>query len=94
MSTSCLLLWTFLTQVPRSNAIQVYIYDTVSLHAIFAKIIQLLYNDDVLSSTAIFYWFEKGAKPNGKQTFLKQMSPLVDAIKKSEEDDDEDEDDE
>ena len=58
---------------------------------IFPKIIQLLYNDDILSSQAVFYWFEKGAKPNGKQSFLKAMEPLIKAIKTSEDEDEEEE---
>lgn len=49
--------------------------------------VQILYNDDILSSQAIFYWFEKGAKGQGKQTMLKAMEPLVKAIKEAEESD-------
>lgn len=82
------------TEIALINAIQVFIYSTSTrLIPVFPRIIQSLYNEDTLSSQAIFYWFEKGAKPQGKQTFLKNMEGLVKAIKQSEESD-EDEDDE
>lgn len=81
--------------IARRNAIQVYIYSTSTrLIPLFPKICQFLYNEDTVSSQAIFYWFEKGAKPQGKQTFLKNMEGLVKAIKASEESDEEDEEDE
>jgi len=83
------------TQIALINAIQVYIYSTSTrLIPLFPKICQFLYNEDTVSSQAIFYWFEKGAKPQGKQTFLKNMEGLVKAIKASEESDEEDEEDE
>lgn len=72
------------------NAIQVYVYNNTKLTSSFARIIQILYNDDVLSSEAIFYWYEKGAKSQGKQTMLKNMEPLVKAIRESEDSDEED----
>lgn len=82
------------TQIALINAIQVFIYSTSTrLIPLFPRIVQILYNEDTLASQAIFYWYEKGAKPQGKQTFLKGMEPLIKAIKESEESD-EDEDDE
>jgi len=60
----------------------------------FRLIVKILYEKDVLSETAIFYWYEKGAKPQGKGLFLKQMEPFVNWLKTVEsesEDDDEDE---
>jgi hypothetical protein len=72
-----------------SNAIQLYIYGNSRFLSLFPRIVQLLYNDDILSSQAIFYWYEKGAKGQGKQTMLKAMEPLVKAIKDAEESDEE-----
>lgn len=37
----------------------------------------MLYNTDCLSDKAIVYWYQKGAKPQGKQHFLKATEPLV-----------------
>jgi hypothetical protein len=36
-----------------------------------------LYNKDCISDQAIIYWHQKGAKPQGKQHFLKSTEPLV-----------------
>lgn len=52
--------------------------------------LQTLYNEDTLSSQAIFYWHEKGAKPQGKENYRKASEPLVKAIKESEDSDEED----
>lgn len=79
------------TEIALINAIQIYIYNNTHLLSIFPKIVQTLYNDDILSSQAIFYWYEKGAKGQGKQTMLKAMEPLVKAIKAAEESDEDEE---
>ncbi|KAJ2995985.1 Basic leucine zipper and W2 domain-containing protein 2 [Globomyces sp. JEL0801] len=41
---------------------------------------------DVLSESAIFYWFEKGAAPQGKNVLLKQMEPFVNWLREQESD--------
>ena len=38
---------------------------------------QVLYNKDCVSDQAIIYWAQKGAKPQGKQHFLKATETLV-----------------
>ena len=43
----------------------------------FASIIKVLYNTDCISDQAIIYWHQKGAKPQGKQHFLKATEALV-----------------
>lgn len=50
--------------------------DTRALRS-FPQIIKILYNADCISDQAIIYWHQKGAKPNGKQHFLKVTEPLV-----------------
>ena len=57
----------------------------------FANILKVLYNADVLSDQAILYWAQKGAKPQGKQHFLKLADPLVKFIASQASDDDDDE---
>jgi hypothetical protein len=37
----------------------------------------VLYNKDCVSDQAIIYWHQKGAKPNGKQHFLKMTEAMV-----------------
>lgn len=47
----------------------------------FRKIVQILYDEDVVSENAILYWNEKGAKSQGKTSFLKQMEPFIQWLK-------------
>ena len=59
------------------NAVQVYCYTDTRIMKTFAAIIKVLYNSDCISDQAIIYWHQKGAKPNGKQHFLKATEGLV-----------------
>jgi len=43
----------------------------------FAQVLKVLYNTDCVSDQAIIYWHAKGAKPQGKQHFLKATEALV-----------------
>lgn len=58
---------------------------TNSLASILAHLIlgplQILYNKDCVTAQAIIYWHQKGAKPQGKQSFLKATEALVKASK-------------
>jgi hypothetical protein len=57
----------------------------------FKLIVMTLYKNDIISEAAIRYWFEKGALPQGKSVFVKQIETFVEWLK-SQEDDDDDED--
>lgn len=59
------------------NAVQVYCYTDTRVMKAFAAIVKVLYNADVVSDQAIIYWHQKGAKPQGKQHFLKATEALV-----------------
>lgn len=59
------------------NAVQVSCYTDTRILKTFPQIIKLLYNEDVVSDQAIIYWHQKGAKPNGKQHFLKMTEAMV-----------------
>ena len=43
----------------------------------FTQLLKVLYNTDCVSDQAIIYWHAKGAKPQGKQHFLKATEALV-----------------
>jgi hypothetical protein len=43
----------------------------------FTQLLNVLYNTDCVSDQAIIYWHAKGAKPQGKQHFLKATEALV-----------------
>ncbi|CAI2182119.1 10440_t:CDS:2 [Funneliformis geosporum] len=71
--------------------IQIYCHEDTKLMKHFRLIVKILYEEDVVSETAIFYWYEKGAKSQCKGIFLKQMEPFVTWLKtvESESEDDE-----
>jgi len=81
------------TEVALLNAVQVYCYEDTRLMKAFTQILKVLYNKDVISAQAIIYWHQKGAKPQGKQHFLKQTEALVKFLQEQE-DSEEEEDDE
>jgi len=65
------------TQVALINAVQVHCYEDTRVIKVFPQLLKVLYNTDCVSEEAIIYWAQKGAKPQGKQHFLKATEPLV-----------------
>jgi len=59
------------------NAVQVYCYTDTRIIKAFPQLVKVFYNTDVVSDQAIIYWHQKGAKPQGKQHFLKATEPFV-----------------
>ncbi|EPQ29365.1 uncharacterized protein PFL1_03120 [Pseudozyma flocculosa PF-1] len=76
-------------QISLINSIQLFCYADTRVIKSFPKILQTLYNGDVISDDAILYWAQKGAKAQGKAHFLKACEPLIRFLQ--EDDDDEDE---
>ncbi|PIA17737.1 ARM repeat-containing protein [Coemansia reversa NRRL 1564] len=87
-----------LTTEPKSEIallkhVQLYAHGEPRLTKYFGRIVLELYNTDVLSDSAIIFWFTKGAKPEGKSGFLKQTEALVrklEALEADEESEEED----
>ncbi|CAE6478015.1 unnamed protein product [Rhizoctonia solani] len=79
------------SQVALINVVQVYCYDDTRIIKAFPQILKVLYNKDCVSSQAIIYWFQKGAKAQGKQHFLKASEPLVKFLQAQEDESDEEE---
>ncbi|CCO27198.1 40S ribosomal protein S5 [Rhizoctonia solani AG-1 IB] len=79
------------SQVALINVVQVYCYDDTRIIKAFPQILKVLYNKDCVSDQAIIYWFQKGAKPQGKQHFLKASEPLVKFLQSQEDESDDDE---
>ncbi|WFD00744.1 hypothetical protein MYAM1_003496 [Malassezia yamatoensis] len=73
------------------NAIQLHCYTDTRVFKSFPTLLKILYNENVLSDGAIIYWAQKGAKPQGKQHFLKLAEPLVEFLEQQDSDDDDDE---
>ncbi|KAH7099209.1 ARM repeat-containing protein [Auriculariales sp. MPI-PUGE-AT-0066] len=75
------------TQVGLINVVQVHCYEDTRLMKAFPQILKVLYNLDCVSDKAIIYWHQKGAKPQGKQHFLKATEALVKFLQEQESED-------
>ncbi|KAL4402784.1 hypothetical protein ACI68E_000558 [Malassezia pachydermatis] len=73
------------------NLIQVHCYTDTRVFKTFPHLLKVLYNENVVSDGAIVYWAQKGAKPQGKQHFLKLAEPLVEFLQNQDSDEEEDE---
>ncbi|CAK9784216.1 unnamed protein product [Cutaneotrichosporon oleaginosum] len=71
------------------NTAQVYCYQDTRILKAFPQIVKILYNADCVSDQAIIYWHQKGAKPQGKQHFLKVTQALVDFLEEDSDEEDE-----
>lgn len=75
-------------EVALINAVQLYCYTDTRIIKTFPQILKVLYNADCISDQAIFYWASKGAKPQGKQHFIKATEPLVKFLQSQEDESD------
>jgi len=75
-------------EVALINAVQVYCYTDTRIIKAFPQILKVLYNTDCISDQAIIYWAAKGAKPQGKQHFIKATEPLVKFLQEQEDESD------
>ncbi|KAL2914488.1 hypothetical protein HK105_206055 [Polyrhizophydium stewartii] len=82
------------TEIALLVRVQQYMHDDSRLMKHFRVVVQNLYKHDVVSEAAVLYWYEKGAAPQGKTVFIKQMEPFVNWLREADEESDEDEDDE
>ncbi|WFD36416.1 hypothetical protein MCUN1_003295 [Malassezia cuniculi] len=76
-------------QINLINTIQLHCYTDTRVFKSFAHILKALYSGNVVSEQAIIYWAHKGAKPQGKQHFLKLAEPLVNFLESQDSDDEE-----
>ncbi|EJD37527.1 ARM repeat-containing protein [Auricularia subglabra TFB-10046 SS5] len=79
------------TQVALVNVVQLYCYEDRRIMKAFPQILKVLYNTDCISDQAIIYWYQKGAKPQGKQHFLAATELLVKYLEAQESEDDDEE---
>lgn len=75
-------------QINVINTFQVYCYQDTRILKAFPQLLKVLYNADCISDQAIIYWFQKGAKAQGKQHFLKVSEPLVRFLEEQSDDED------
>ncbi|KAG8936960.1 hypothetical protein FRC02_009097 [Tulasnella sp. 418] len=79
------------TEVALINVVQVYCYEDTRIIKSFPQLLKVLYNKDCVSDKALIYWYQKGAKPQGKQHFLKATEPLVKFLQEQDESEEEEE---
>ncbi|KAJ2006674.1 hypothetical protein H4R26_001223 [Coemansia thaxteri] len=80
-----------LTTEPKSEIalikhVQLHMYNDPKLTKTFGRAVFELYNADVLSDSAIVFWAAKGARPEGRDIFLKQTEALVRKLEALEDD--------
>lgn len=70
--------------------IQLHCYEDSSFIKSFRTMIQLLYNNDVVSESAIVYWYEKGSSQHGRKALQAQLQPFIEWLEEQEDSDEED----
>lgn len=73
------------------NTIQVTCYEDSRLLKLFADIVKILYDTDVLGEDTIRFWYTKGSSPKGRNVFLKNMEPFMKWLDEAEEDESDEE---
>ncbi|KAI8920162.1 armadillo-type protein [Powellomyces hirtus] len=79
------------TEISLLLKVQQMCYEDGRFQKQFRTIVKCLYDEDVVSESAILYWFEKGAGQQGKTLFQKQLEPLVQWLKSQDDEDSEEE---
>lgn len=51
----------------------------------FAKIVMLLYNQDVVGEAAVQKWYKDGHSAKGEKFFLKELRPMIDWLNDADE---------
>lgn len=71
--------------------IQVTCYEDSRLLKLFADIIKIMYDVDVLGEDTIRFWYTKGSNPKGRNVFTKDLEPLIEWLDEAEEEEDDEE---
>mmetsp|Transcript_4435 Transcript_4435/g.10718 ORF Transcript_4435/g.10718 Transcript_4435/m.10718 type:complete len:422 (-) Transcript_4435:199-1464(-) len=72
--------------------IQVSCYEDSQKLKLFADIIRLLYDCDVIAEDTIHYWHRKGSSTKGRNVFMQDMEPFMKWLEEAEEEEEEDDD--
>lgn len=73
------------------NHVQVYCYEDPKLLKLFAAIVRILYDNDILGEDTIKHWHRKGAAPKGRQVFQRDLEPFLKWLDEAEEEEEDDE---
>ncbi|KAH6582998.1 hypothetical protein BASA61_008247 [Batrachochytrium salamandrivorans] len=82
------------TEISLLVKVQQYFHNESRLMKHYRAIVQNLYKYDIISESAILYWFEKGSAVQGRTIFLKQMEPFVNWLREADEEEGSSEEDE
>lgn len=69
--------------------IQVTCYEDSRLLKLFAAIVKVLYDDEVIGEDAIKHWYTKGSVKPGRNVFQKDLEPMIQWLDEAETDSDE-----
>lgn len=70
--------------------VQVQCYEDNRLLKLFADIVRLLYDADIIEEDTIQHWYKKASHPKGRNVFLKDIEPFIKWLEEAEEDSEED----
>jgi hypothetical protein len=70
------------------NHIQVTCYEDSKLQKLFAQIVRILYDADIVGEDAIVFWYKKGSVAKGRNVFVKDMEPFIKWLEEAEEEED------
>lgn len=73
------------TQLALLVTIQSYCYENMDFMKVFAKIVMLLYNQDVVGEAAVQKWYKDGHSAKGEKFFLKELRPMIDWLNDADE---------
>lgn len=76
------------------DTLQSFCYENQSFIKLFAELVRILYELDVLGEDTIQHWAAKGTNPKGRAQFTKDLEPFTKWLDEAEEEDEDDDDDE
>ncbi|GAA5851745.1 hypothetical protein JCM8547_001193 [Rhodosporidiobolus lusitaniae] len=80
-----------ISEVALVNTIQVWVHENPKLVPAFLRILKTLVHEDIVSTGALSYWYNKGSKPQGREQLLAKAAPLVKFLEEQEEEESDEE---
>ena len=73
------------------NTMQVTCYEDSRLLKLFADMVKVLYDVEVIGEDTIRFWYTKGANQKGRNVFLRDLEPMMKWLDEAEEEEEEEE---
>lgn len=71
------------------STMQVTCYEDSRLLKLFADMVKVLYDVEVVGEDTIRFWYTKGANPKGRNVFLRDLEPMMKWLDEAEEEEEE-----